>query len=860
MGALKADTERYLVKVIGLLVILGLMGMAACSRATPVSPTQPVGAGNVTITFAIDTSQRSRYQYLADAFHRENPSVTVQIVTPSGGFDLWNAEDLASLAEAADTTLFMGGRQRLLNNAGDFLDVSALMDGDAAFEPADFWPGSLAACQDGQGRTLGIPLALTFMGLFYDASALQDAGISPPAVGWTMDDFRAMGQALAATQTGSLLLDANAWQGSLLAPAVDASIPSAGGEIDASGIVQAAQWYVDWAKQGALTPFSATGSTEGMANPHPVFWVGALNASLPDGSDRPALGSYQITHFPLITANGEEAGSNPVWLNCALISAGTKHPREAWAWIAYLSRQWPDADLPSGSIPPSIPARRSMAEAQYPWNDLPQDAQAAVRFGLEHAWYGSNDPQVFVTVGDAITAALAGSAHLTEALAQAVVSPSPTPRSAPFVVASPAPQETVGSGSQVVRYLYPNFPNSGQVYRKLVAEFQKAHPDVTIQLMSDFTFRGDPLPSLVQDYDCFSFGELVQNSDITRLADLSPFLDQQGSSFSADFYPGLLESLTVDGHLYGLPAGNGVYLVHVNLDLLNQLGLALPSVDWTVDDLIRFIQQAPMEPLGETTYASAGMESYLLAARGAGWVDYSQDPAPVTVDSPDSVQAVRWLMDLFDSRVVFPLSQNYYDDMNQAISASQVLLWISSSEAPSSYSFPVAVLPIPQIAAQDVYTTGRTGVSANFISPDSPVKAACWDWIRYLSDQPEAAAGVPARASVVRSEEYTAQVGQDTTRAVDVAQGNSQLAYIPFTHIPVTKWTWQALMRAYQGEDAQAVLSETQYTVESYTQCLAGKGLLTLGLYMVVGDDPRIDTINQCAKQADPGYQSPDFP
>ncbi len=851
---------RFLVKVTGLLAVLGLVGMAACSHATPVNPTQTGGAGNGTITFAIDESQRSRYQNLADDFHRENPSITVRIVTPPGGFDLWNAEDLAPLAAAADATLFMGGRQRLLDNGGDFLDLSALMDGDTAFDPADFWPGSLAACQDGQGHTLGVPLALTFMGLFYDAGALQNAGITPPAVGWTLDDLQAMVQALAATQTGPILLDANAWQSSLLAPAVDASLASAGGKIDAPGIIQTAQGYVDWARQDNLIPFTATGA-ERMPNSHPVFWVGALNAGLPDGSDRPALGSYQVAHFPLVAGDGQAAGSTPVWPDCALVSAGTSHPREAWAWIAYLSRQWPDAGWPAGSTPPSIPARQSVATAQYPWNDLPQEAQAAVRYGLAHAWYGSAEPQVFAAVGDAIAASITtGSTSLEVALAQAMVSPSPTPRTAPVVVASPEPQGSAQTGVQVVRYLYPNFANSDQVYRELAAEFQKAHPDVAIQLMSDFTFRGDPLPSLVQDYDCFSFGELAQDSDITRLADLSPFFDQEGSSFSADFYPGLLESLTVDGHLYGLPAGNGVYLVHVNLDLLNQLGLAMPSVDWTVDDLIRFIQQAPVERSGETTYASAGMESYLLAARGARWVDYSQEPAPVTVDSPASVQAVRWLMDLIDSRAAFPLSQNYYDDMNRAISAGQVLLWISSSLAPSSYSFPVAVLPLPQIAAQDVFTTGRTGASANFISPDSPVKAACWDWIRYLSDQAEAAAGVPSRPSVVRSAEYTAQVGQDTARAVDVAQSNSQLAYIPFTHVPVTRWTWQALMRVYQGEDAQAVLSEVQYTVESYTQCLAGKGLLSLGLYVVVGDDPRIDAIDGCAKQADPGYVSPGFP
>ncbi len=816
---------------------------------------------NVVITFAVDGGEKGFYEQIAESFHRENPSNTVQIVTPPGGFDLWNAEDLSPLAEAADTALFIGGRERLLNNASDFLDLSPLMEGDTGFEPDDFWPGSLAACQDSQGRTLGLPLALTFMGLFYDADALQAAGITLPAVGWTLDDFRTMVQALAALKSGPIIVDANAWQSSVLAPGIDASIAAAGGQIQTTQLAQLAQWYVDWVRQGKLVPFSATGSGDGSPDPHPIFWVGALNANQPDGSDQPALESYQITHFPINTENGKEAGSSPVWPNCALISAGTKHPQTAWAWIDYLSRQSLNVNLPSGDIPPAIPARQSVSEARYPWNDLPQDAQATVRYGLANAWYGSVDPQVFDTVGNAIAASLTGSVSLQETLAQAVIPPSPTPRTSPIVVAGSAPQETAPTGNQVVRYLYPNFPNSDQVYQALATEFQKTHPDVTLQLSSDFTWRGgDPLPSLTQDYDCFYFSGLSNIADIRSMADLSPFLTQEDSSFQSDFYPGRLDALTVDGHVYGLPADNDAYLVKINLDLLDQLGLALPSVDWTADDLIRFIQQAAPGPAGISFYASAGLEDYLLAAQSVQWIDFTKDPPSITIDTSANVQAVDWLATQARNRAVFPLDQINTTGMSHAISAGQVLLWTSLSSNPIEYPFRTANLPMPQASFSST-SRGWVMQSAQFISDQSNVKQVCWDWMRFLSDQPDAFRNMPARQSVVQSPVYATQVGAATVRVYDVTQANSGYSQVYLNTLPVSNWTWQAVVRVFQGEDTQGVLAEVQRKTEQYTQCLAEINLLASKIATVsIENAPERAVIGQCARKADPEYQDPAFP
>ena len=76
-----------------------------------------INEDNVVITFAVDDSARKDYQSLIKEFHQQNPSITVMLVTPPGDFSIWNEDDLRSLASAADATIILDGRGKLVNNA-----------------------------------------------------------------------------------------------------------------------------------------------------------------------------------------------------------------------------------------------------------------------------------------------------------------------------------------------------------------------------------------------------------------------------------------------------------------------------------------------------------------------------------------------------------------------------------------------------------------------------------------------------------------------------------------------------------------------------------------------------------------------
>jgi ABC-type glycerol-3-phosphate transport system substrate-binding protein len=865
-------------------VALTILGIKLLSPASPV-PNEPIGNGDqkgtalpqmsrvtptadsvgsgpmdggekVVITFAIDTEEKKIYEQLAESFHLQNPLITVQVITPSDIFSLWNNQDLRPLASVADTTVLPANRYRLIDNSENFLDLTSLIDANLDFNVDDFWPNSLTSCQDANGRILGIPMTLNFIGFFYDATAFKAAGIQEPAPGWTIEGLKMISQSIASLQGSYLVADVSAWQSSMLAPMVDSLISRTGGQIEPSNLTSAAQWYVDMSKSNKLRPVQISDEMN-VSAAKPLLWVGPLNADLPQGGDVLAIEEYRIAPFPLVSDETNKAGSNVIWPTCAVVSAGTQHPREAWTWIDFLSHQWIDQGGTSASLNSAIPARKSVAEAFYPWDQLPEDAQKSVRFGLEHGWYGSYYPQVFDAVAQAFTLALNGNNSLQSELANASIAPSPTPNNSAVIVATPQPIPDVPEGSQVIKYLYPsNLPNANVIYQNLAKSYQQEHPEVIIQLSNSFTWPGgDPLPYLAQDYDCFSFDGIDSSSDISHLSDLSPLIAQEGADFASDFYPGRIEAFTINQQIYALPSSNALYLMRYNLPLLKQLGLQAPTVDWTLDDFLRFIDEISSSSLNGPIYGAGGLETYLIASQGVQWVDFTADPPKININTPAGVQTVNWLVEMARRESIYPLSNDYSASQN-SISSSQVVFWNSLSSSPANYPFETGIAPIPPIPGTSE-AAGWLGESGQFISSQSKNQQACWDWMKYLSGQPNAFPDIPARQSVVRSKAYAASIGDDMAKIYDAAQSSSNRSQLGLNTLPIRSWVWQALLRVFEGEDAQMVLSETQAQVEQYTDCLSRNNLLEMDITTItVNNKPQRSLIGQCARQIDPGYQN----
>ena len=255
---------------------------------------------------------------------------------------------------------------------------------DLAFDPDSYWPGILDACQDEEGRVYGLPVFADLTGIYYQEKAFDDAGLPYPQPGSTWEEFRKDVNALTHTENGlpvygfadDSFMDTP--DETLLSPRISYLLDQTGGEIDIDLFKSDLQWYLDLVTFGSLysrdiypqrsSSFSPgkmrkPGAQPGMTwktthemflNHPPAMWKGRLDQvflgdvtleALPNGSVNMTSGSDVIIKskpgigwapFP-VSADGQNDHTTPNAVTCAVISAGSQHPRAAWTWLNFLA-------------------------------------------------------------------------------------------------------------------------------------------------------------------------------------------------------------------------------------------------------------------------------------------------------------------------------------------------------------------------------------------------------------------------------------------------------------------------------------------------------------------------------------------
>ncbi|QZQ54806.1 sugar ABC transporter substrate-binding protein [Curtobacterium sp. TC1] len=167
---------------------LALGALAACS-----SPSRGTASkrGPRTVSYWLwDSNQLPAYQQVAKAFHRENPDITVQI-TQLGWADYWTKLTAGFIAGTAPdvftdhlTKFPQYSDLDVLYKLDELEATKSIRDDDYQSGLAELWKG-----QD--GHRYGSPKDWDTVGMFYDRSAMQQAGVSDDELAtleWNPDD------------------------------------------------------------------------------------------------------------------------------------------------------------------------------------------------------------------------------------------------------------------------------------------------------------------------------------------------------------------------------------------------------------------------------------------------------------------------------------------------------------------------------------------------------------------------------------------------------------------------------------------------------------------------------------------------
>jgi ABC-type glycerol-3-phosphate transport system substrate-binding protein len=845
-----------------------ISSLLVASCTTPVVPTgEPV-----TITFACMDHQRDRYEDLVKDFEKTNPDVRVQIVSADeasgmqrqGGTVTSSGDEVERLAAAADTFVWFARLQP--TDWPYLLNLQPFVDDASSFPADDFYPGTLDDLR-WQHDLYGLPAEVLPILIFYDKGMFDEAAVAYPEIGWTWDDFLEAADRLTEREEGEVsrygFVDSH-FSNTVLAmmhqygvPLWDDHVDPPRPLFDRPEVADVLRHYVDLALTYEVMPTPEIGSNVMASNlvneGRAAMWTDfAFNYDY--RAHRTNLG---VAPFP-----EKVAAAHPRNTYGFFAGAGTAHPDAAWRWLTYLSENY------QSLLDGSLAGRRSVSEESSWWRELDGDAKAVIEYALTNPSPPSNPLNLPLT--RAIATVIEGQTSVDDALAMAQAQAlelqaeltHATP-AAPQPVAPPGP--TPGGTQTTIRFAPPPASDAA-VYRQLADRFREIQSGVQVEITSSYS----SLEALAQDNDCFGGTLPIDAAEVRQhVRSLQPLLGADTDFDPADFYPVMLEPLRHDGELWGIPYEADTLMVYYNRDRLVESGVALPEPGWIIDDFLDTALALSVDDgdlYGFTTREGAyGDLIFVLERMGARLFDGSAAdgnafPFP-TFDDPTVVSALARYADVARLASLSPATPprqigwpdaRMMGDHPAGVRSEQVAMWVDyfqdyAVSPPLPFETSIAPLPVAS-GSVGIQTTTEFNVSAYYISAHTAEPQACWEWLTFLSAQPEVTQLLPARRSIVESSSWQSRVSEEDLAAYRAILGYDDTRVFALRwDIPWLGYAYPWLDEAFQavltGDGPERALAGAQHKAETYVRCLEREGSFV-----------DRDVLRACAGEADPDY------
>lgn len=826
----------------------------------------------VTVGFAVFDFEQGLYNDLIDAFEEANPDVEIKLVSIEETLGLeslgaeWPDDASRRLVSAADVSSVFYSEEALRD--GLLLDLEPFMEADPNFDADDFQPAILEYFQS-NGGTWAMPTEANYQLIFFDKDAFDQAGLDYPQPGWSWDDFRSTAVALTVgegdekTQWGFAEVSSNPalFVESRIGPLYDMSTDPPLVDFEDPAVAEAMSWYSDLYLMDEVAPYFPSPDEEGGGLNIPEGYLVIEQGQAAMWPDVSGTFPYRVQQMNIgaapIPSDSPEAKSARLYPGGLSISVGTANPEAAWRWVDYLSRQSSDPLAMFGGRA-NLPARQSVAEASGFWDEVDEELAPALRYAIDHAYTATVPPGAGNILRDAFEAIMDGEKTLDEALADAQIAAEEAieeglaegeGEAEEIVVEGAAREELASEDAVTVEFVAITGALEMQAFRDLADQFLEVNPDVVVEIKQPNFFEGTPtMKDIAEASDCFQWfpGNFNDLETQDALLTLDPFLDADADIDGGDFYPAVMEAFTAQGQTWGLPGQINITLIEYDKDLFDAAGVDYPQNDWTTDDFLA-AAVALTQGDGETKqygyvpdlFEPADMLN-MLDRLGAKLIDDSSDPPTLTLDDPATIEAVRWYTGLTTEHDVKPvLMTSLTGAAVTAVQERQTLLdqgraamWTNSAynvilgqdeEGESN----TGAVPLPA-GTGDALGSGYQNVTGYFISAGTEARESCWQWIKYLTEQPNVGMGLPSRQNVAESIAYRQQVGDELADAYLVSMENATQP--PFSQQISDENSWLNypifwLYGAYdqilnEGLQVEEALIDAQQLVDEYQACV----------------------------------------
>lgn len=219
-------------------------------------------------------------------------------------------------------------------------------------------------------------------------------------------------------------------------------------------------------------------------------------------------------------------------------------------------------------------------------------------------------------------------------------------------------------GRTEIKVAFWGSPDEIEIITNSIKEWQASHPQIRINFEhTPYTgydskiltrIAGGAAPDIIAtEVDYF-----VTFATKDVLEDLKPFIEKDSSFSPKDFFPSIIERLTVDGKILAIPRDVAPFAcVFYNKKLFDDAGLTYPTDDWTWDDLLRLARTLTKKDANGriTQYGFYGWAwQNFIYGNGGALVDDVKKPERTMLDDPKSVEGLQFYSDLVNVYEVMP--------------------------------------------------------------------------------------------------------------------------------------------------------------------------------------------------------------
>lgn len=317
-----------------------------------------------------------------------------------------------------------------------------------------------------------------------------------------------------------------------------------------------------------------------------------------------------------------------------------------------------------------------------------------------------------------------------------------------------------GKAEKVLRFATWDSGETLKIQQDIAKKFEEKNPGVKVQveaygdgfdqkLAASFGAKNPPDVMYMWNFPAY----------YQSLEPLDTFVKQDSEINMDDFYQGLFNYSSVDGELYGMPAGFTTMVMYYNKKLFDEAGIPYPQDGWTWDDF-KEIAEKLSDPAKKQYGLGLVPEPDTYDIQGLIWSNggsfISEDGTKVEgyMNSPETIKAIQTLQDMLDNKTAVLVGGQNQQSGSDIFKAGKIAMWESGIwrlEGFKEAKVDVGTVEVPAFPGKDV--KGLVASSAVSIAKDSKHKELAWEFVKFYSSAEAIkmrTSDLPVRISVVK--------------------------------------------------------------------------------------------------------------